>query len=59
VPRNLVSATVCSRTFLIKLFIRFTGASFGRFVNVCSGTVVDGYEETDLNEKTLAADNGR
>jgi len=43
------------------LFIRFAGVSYGRSVNVRSGTVVDrrGCTGRDLNEKTLAADNGR
>ena len=48
---------------LVLLFIKFAGASYGRSVNLCSGTVGGrqggGCTGRDLNEKTLAADNGR
>ena len=57
----------CSRSFLVQLFLRIAGVSYGRFMAcVCKlicqrifRTVGDRQEGRDLNEKTLGADNGR
>ena len=61
----------CSRTFLIYLFIRIAGVSYGRFIAVRFGFNLLTYSqnrlwevgwvlrERDLNKKRLAADNGR
>ena len=35
----LYKSIVLQLIILVQLFIRFAGASYGRFVNVCSGTV--------------------
>ena len=57
----------CSRSLFVQLFLRIAGVSYGRFMAmrcklICQRvlrTVGDRQEGRDLNEKTLAADNGR
>ena len=57
----------CSRSFLVQLFLRIAGVSYGRFMAtrckfICQRifrTVGDRKEGRDLNEKRSAADNGR
>ena len=57
----------CSRSFIVQLLLRIAGVSYGLFMAtrcklICQcvlRTVGDRKEGRDLNEKTLAADNGR
>jgi len=44
---------------LVLLFIGIVVSSYCLSVDVCSATVGVRYDGRDLNEKTLAADNGR
>jgi len=37
----IVVSQWCSRSFLVQVFFRFAGVSYGRSVNVCSGTIGD------------------